>query len=86
MATETNSNKIPEFILEAMKSSLEIEYNAIAKEAVEKFESEMMRRRDAVIAGVILNVSRHMNVQEMRDRLVIEIIKVDSTKKEGETV
>lgn len=84
MATE-NTQQIPQFILHALKHSIEDEYDAIAKEMISKFEADINRRRDEVIAGVLLNVSKHMNMTEMRDRLVIEIIKVDS-KKDGYTV
>lgn len=76
-SSETIKQELPKFILQALEEGLKAEYDEAAKRAVEAFEKEIERKRTAVIATVMLNVSNFMSISDMRDRIVLEIRKED---------
>lgn len=61
-------------IIEAIKKQLNTEFDKMVKEFTEKLES----RKAEFIAGHALEISKHMDIQSVGERVIITIRKIDN--------
>lgn len=69
------SNIITEQGLEFVRKSLENAYDNEVKQKVKDFEDDLIRKRDEVVSWAVLNIMKEIDVEQMRDKIVLTIKK-----------
>lgn len=62
------------WLIEALKKEMELEFERIKKEFVDQLD----KKKDIIVSGLVLNVSKHMQVQDFGSTLRIEIKKIEN--------
>lgn len=67
------SENIIDHLKKAMAAELEKEFDAMCEEMFEKFQ----KRREEIVASWAIHLTKHMNIYQANETLIIEIRKPD---------
>jgi len=74
MSITLNEKTLLESIKAAIEKELDAEYDNIRKEFLEKLE----KRKNEIIAGMLVNLTKNINVQSINENLIVTIKEVNT--------
>lgn len=67
--TKSLTESLPTWLANALKAQMEEEFELLKEEYIK----ELDRKKDAIIAGLVLHASRRISVETVKDKMIIEV-------------